>query len=101
MMKNSWPALIGVIVAVLDPGRAWPGGAVALSAFPARSKLPGRSLCFFWVCRPTWAFCSIVAGRSREPCPNCQARVPRDRMACAECGTRFPDPRFKGIEIFA
>ena len=37
----------------------------------------------------------------RLPCPNCQARVPRDRMACAECGTRFPDPGLKGIEIFA
>jgi hypothetical protein len=37
----------------------------------------------------------------RLPCPNCQARVPRDRVACAECGSRFPDPSLKGIEIFA
>jgi hypothetical protein len=37
----------------------------------------------------------------RQPCPNCHARAPRDRVACAECGTRFPDPALKGIEIFA
>ncbi len=34
-------------------------------------------------------------------CPDCHARVPRDREACAECGRRFPDPTLKGIEIFA
>jgi hypothetical protein len=38
---------------------------------------------------------------TRQPCPNCQARVPRDRVACARCGSRFPDPSLKGIEIFA
>ncbi len=38
---------------------------------------------------------------TRQPCPNCQAQAPRDRVACAECGTRFPDPSLKGIEIFA
>ncbi len=37
----------------------------------------------------------------RLPCPQCHVRVPRDRTACSECGTRFPDPGFKGIEIFA
>jgi hypothetical protein len=37
----------------------------------------------------------------RQPCPNCHALAPRDRVACAECGMRFPDPALKGIEIFA
>ncbi len=37
----------------------------------------------------------------RQPCPNCHAQAPRDRVACAECGTRFPDPSLKGIEVFA
>jgi hypothetical protein len=38
---------------------------------------------------------------TRQPCPNCHAQAPRDRMACAECGMPFPDPALKGIEIFA
>jgi hypothetical protein len=38
---------------------------------------------------------------TRQPCPNCHAQAPRDRLACAECGMRFPDPSLKGIEIFA
>ena len=37
----------------------------------------------------------------RQPCANCHAQAPRDRVACADCGTRFPDPSLKGIEIFA
>ncbi len=37
----------------------------------------------------------------RQPCPNCHAQAPRDRVACAECGMRFPDPCLKGTEIFA
>jgi hypothetical protein len=37
----------------------------------------------------------------RQPCPNCHAQAPRDRMECAECGMRFPDPPRQGIEIFA
>ena len=37
----------------------------------------------------------------RQPCPNCHAQAPRDRVACAECGMRFPDPSLKGTEIFA
>ncbi len=37
----------------------------------------------------------------RQPCPNCHAQAPRDRVACAECGMRFPNPYLKGIEIFA
>jgi hypothetical protein len=38
---------------------------------------------------------------TRQPCPSCQARAPRDRVACALCGTRFPDPFLRGTEIFA
>jgi hypothetical protein len=37
----------------------------------------------------------------RQPCPNCGAQAPRDRVACAMCGMRFPDPSLKGIEVFA
>jgi hypothetical protein len=38
---------------------------------------------------------------TRQPCPNCHAQAPRDRVACTECGVRFPDPPRQGIEIFA
>jgi hypothetical protein len=38
---------------------------------------------------------------TRQPCPTCHARAPRDRVACAECGTRFPDPSLRGTEVFA
>lgn len=38
---------------------------------------------------------------TRQPCPNCHAPAPRDRLECAECGTSFPHPSWTGIEIFA
>jgi hypothetical protein len=37
----------------------------------------------------------------RQPCPNCHAQAPRDRVACAECGMPFPGPPLNGTEIFA
>jgi hypothetical protein len=37
----------------------------------------------------------------RQPCPNCHAQAPCDRVACAECGMRFPGPSLKGTEVFA
>jgi hypothetical protein len=36
-----------------------------------------------------------------EPCPSCDAGVPRDRDACARCDAEFPPAALKGTEVFA
>jgi hypothetical protein len=36
-----------------------------------------------------------------EACPECAARVPRDRAGCARCEAEFPPPPLKGTEVFA
>jgi hypothetical protein len=36
-----------------------------------------------------------------EACPECDARVPRDRAGCVHCEAAFPPPPLKGTEVFA
>jgi hypothetical protein len=100
LLKNSGPALIAVLTWSLI---------LAIMAW-RRSRAFGLSRQE----QITWAVFVLLFGLSayagfllhrrwpiRLPCPDCHARVPRDRAACAECGTRFPDPSLQGIEIFA
>lgn len=36
-----------------------------------------------------------------EECPACHQPAPRDREQCLDCGASFPQPKLKGIEVFA
>ncbi len=100
LLKNSGPSLIAVlalslILAVMAWRRSRAFGLshheqITWTVFVLLFGLPAYA--GFWLYR-RWPI--------RQPCPNCQAQVPRDRVACAGCGTRFPDPSLKGIEIFA
>jgi hypothetical protein len=100
LLTDSAPSLIAVLaLSLILAGMAWRRsrafglsrpGQVAWAAFVLLFGLP--------------AYVGFLLYRRwpiRQPCPNCQTQVPRDRLACAECGTRFPDPSLKGIEIFA
>jgi len=100
LLRNSGPSLIAVlalslILAVL----AWRRS----RAFGLSRK--ERTTCVLFVLLfglPAYVgFLLYRRWPIRQPCPSCQARVPRDRGACAECGSGFPDPGLKGIEIFA
>jgi len=100
MLRSSWPSLSVVLVLTL---------VLAVMA-KRRSRAFGLSkreqfawaVFVFLLGLPAYVgFLLYRRWPIRQPCPNCHARVPRDRAACAECGTRFPDPSHKGIEIFA
>jgi hypothetical protein len=100
LLKDTWPSVIAVlalsiVLAILVQRRSRGFGLarreqIAWSVFVLLFGLPAY-VGFRLYCR--WP--------TRQPCPNCHAQAPRDRVACAECGTRFPDPSRKGIEIFA
>ncbi len=100
MLRRSWPSLLGIfalslVLAVMAKRRSRAFGLAKREQF---------AWAVFVLLLGLPAFVGFLLYRRwpiRLPCPNCQARVPRDRMACAECGTRFPDPGLKGIEIFA
>ncbi len=122
-------AVIPVIEVGIDQIKNYPAGLEALleNTWPAFSVVLALSLILAVVAwrrsrafslshqeRITWTVFVVLLGLPafvgfllyrrwpiRQPCPNCHANVPRDRVACAECGTRFPDPSLKGIEIFA
>ena len=101
LLKDSWPSLLiavlalSIVLAILVQRRSRAFGLsrreqIAWSVFVLLFGLPayvGFRLYRRWPIR--------------QPCPNCHAQAPRDRVACAECGMRFPDPSLKGIEIFA
>ena len=100
LLKDSVPSLIAVLaLSLILAGMAWRRsrafglsrqGQIAWAVFVLLFGLP--------------AYVGFLLYRRwpiRQPCPNCQTQVPRDRVACAECGTRFPEPALKGIEIFA
>ncbi len=100
LLKDTWPSVIAVlalsiVLAILVQRRSRGFGLarreqIAWSVFVLLFGLPayvGYRLVRRWPIR--------------QPCPNCHAHVPRDRVACAECGMRFPDPSLKGTEIFA
>jgi hypothetical protein len=109
---RSYPAAVGAMLTGSWPSLA---GALALSAVLAmiasrRSRVfgPARSDRAVWTCFVLLlglpAFLGFLLARRwpiRTPCPHCGARSPRDRGGCAACGTRFPDPPYRGIEIFA
>ena len=80
---------------------SWPGGGVVRSAFPEREQFAWAVFVLLFGLPAYVGFLLYRRWPIRQPCPNCQAQAPRDRVACAECGTRFPDPALKGIEIFA
>ena len=101
LLKDSWPSLLiavlalSIVLAILVQRRSRAFGLsrreqIAWSVFVLLFGLP--ALVGFRLYR-RWPI--------RQPCPNCQAQAPRDRVACAECGMRFPDPSLKGTEIFA
>ena len=101
LLKDSWPSCLiavlalSIVLAILVQRRSRAFGLsrreqIAWSVFVLLFGLPayvGLRLIRRWPIR--------------QPCPNCHAQAPRDRVACAECGMRFPDPSLKGIEIFA
>jgi hypothetical protein len=101
LLKDSWPFFLiavlalSIVLAILVQRRSRAFGLsrreqIAWSGFVFLFGLP--------------AFVGFRLSRrwpTRQPCPNCQAQAPRDRVACAECGMRFPDPSLKGTEIFA
>jgi hypothetical protein len=101
LVKDAWPSFLialvalSIVLAILVQRRSRTFGLsrreqIAWSVFVLLFGLPayvGFRIYRRW---PT-----------RQPCPNCHAQAPRDRVACAECGMRFPDPALKGIEIFA
>ena len=101
LLKDSWPSFLiavlalSIVLAILVQRRSRAFGLsrreqIAWSVFVLLFGLPayvGFRLYRRWPIR--------------QPCPNCHAQAPRDRVACAECGIRFPDPSLKGIEIFA
>jgi len=100
LLKNSWPAFIAVLVlslilAVLAWRRSRAFG------FSPRERITWVLFVLLFGLPAYVGFLLHRRWPTREACPSCQTRVPRDRMACAECGTRFPDPALKGIEIFA
>jgi hypothetical protein len=101
MLKDSWPTLmiavlaLAIVMAILVQRRSRAFGhsrreQIAWSVFVLLFGLPAYV-----------GFRLIRRWPTRQPCPNCHAQAPRDRVACAECGMRFPDPALKGIEIFA
>ncbi|HEV3309657.1 MAG TPA: hypothetical protein VG815_03975, partial [Chloroflexota bacterium] len=100
LLKDTWPSVIAVlalsiVLAILVQRRGRGFGLsrreqIAWSVFVLLFGLP--AYVGFRIYR-RWPI--------RQPCPNCQAQAPRDRVACAECGTRFPSPSLKGTEIFA
>jgi hypothetical protein len=100
LLKDSGPSLIAVVavsivLAILVQRRSRAFGLsrreqIAWSVFVLLFGLPAYV-----------GFRLIRRWPTRQPCPNCHAQAPRDRLACAECGMRFPDPSLKGTEIFA
>jgi hypothetical protein len=100
LLKDTWPSLIAVValsivLAILVQRRSRAFGLtrreqIAWLVFVVLFGLPAYV-----------GFRLFRRWPIRQPCPNCRARAPRDRVACAECGMRFPDPSLKGIEIFA
>jgi hypothetical protein len=100
LLKETWPSVIAVlalsiVLAILVQRRSRGFGLsrreqIAWSVFVLLFGLP--AYVGFRIYR-RWPI--------RQPCPNCQAQAPRDRVACAACGTRFPDPSLHGTEIFA
>jgi hypothetical protein len=100
LLKDTWPSLIAVValsivlvILVLRRSRAFGltrREQIAWSVFVLLFGLPAYV-----------GFRLFRRWPIRQPCPNCRAQAPRDRVACPECGTRFPDPSLKGIEIFA
>jgi hypothetical protein len=100
MLQRTWPSLLAVfalssLLAALAWRRARAFGLsrreqAVWAGFVLLFGVPG---CVGFLLHRRWPV--------REPCPNCQARSPRDRETCAECGAPFPAPAPKGIEIFA
>ena len=100
LLKETWPSVIAVlalsiVLAILVQRRSRSFGLsrreqIAWSVFVLLFGLP--AYVGFRIYR-RWPI--------RQPCPNCQAQAPRDRVACSECGMRFPEPSLKGTEIFA
>jgi hypothetical protein len=100
LLKETWPGVIAVlalsiVLAILVQRRSRGFGLsrreqIAWSVFVLLFGLPAYV-----------GFRTYRRWPIRQPCPNCQAQAPRDRVACAECGMRFPDPSLKGTEIFA
>ncbi len=100
MLRDSWPSLLVVfalalVLAVMTKRRS---RAFGLSK---REQFAWAVFVFLFGLPAYVGFLLYRRWPIRQPCPNCHARAPRDRVACAECGTRFPDPALKGIEIFA
>jgi hypothetical protein len=100
LLKETWPGVIAVlalsiVLAILVQRRSRGFGLsrreqIAWSVFVLLFGLPAYV-----------GFRTYRRWPIRQPCPNCQAQAPRDRVACAECGMRFPDPSLRGTEIFA
>jgi hypothetical protein len=100
LLKDTWPGLIAVlalsiVLAILAQRRSRAFGLsrreqIAWSVFVLLFGLPAYV-----------GFRLVRRWPIRQPCPNCHAQAPRDRVACAACGMPFPDPSLNGIEIFA
>jgi hypothetical protein len=99
MWRNSWRALVGVVLvsAVLAAG-AWRRAQafclprqeqIAWVLFVLLLGFPGY---VGYLLHRRWPV--------REECPHCRGRVPWDRPACARCGKPFPSAPAKGIEVF-
>ena len=100
LLKDTWPSFDRGPCSVNRPGHPGPAEKSCVRPLPARaSRLVG--LCAPFRLPAYVGFRLYRRWPIRQPCPNCHAQAPRDRVACAECGTRFPDPSLKGIEIFA
>jgi hypothetical protein len=100
LLKNSGPSLIAVLaLSLILAVMAWRRSrAFGLS----RKERTGWVLFVLLFGLPAYVgFLLYRHWTIRLPCPNCHARVPRDRVECAECGRRFREASLKGIEIFA
>jgi hypothetical protein len=100
LLKDAGPSLIAllalsIVLAILVWRRS---GAFGL---PRREQIAWSVFVFLFGLPAYVGFRLIRRWPIRQPCPNCHAQAPRDRVACAECGMRFPDPPQMGIEIFA
>ena len=101
LLKDTWPSFLiavlalSIVLAILVQRRSRAFG------LPRREQIAWSVFVFLFGLPAYAGFRLFRRWPIRQPCPNCHALPPRDRVACAECGTRFPDPSLKGIEIFA
>ncbi len=100
LLKNTWPAFSAVLVlSLILAVMAWRRSRAF--GFSGHEQIAWVLFVLLFGLPAYAGFLLYRRWPIRLPCPKCHAKVPRDRWACAECGERFPDPSFKGIEIFA